>query len=167
MMLGLSFESFTLIHVALSVVGIVTGVVAMVALAGRVWRGAWHLVFLATTAATVITGFMFPISAVTPALVVGAIASLILAIAIIAYAQRHSTSWASPAYAVSGTAALYLNLFVLVAQGFMKVPLLSRLAPTQSEPPFAVAQGLLLTVTVVVGYAALRGSRGIPVATGP
>jgi hypothetical protein len=51
-------------------------------------------------------------------------------------------------------AALYLNVFVLVAQGFMKVPALHALAPTQSEPPFAIVQGIVLVIFIALGIAA-------------
>lgn len=159
MMLGLSFQAFALLHVALSLVAIVAGLVALIALARRVWLDTWHQIFLATTAATLITGFMFPISVVTPALIVGAITSVVLAIAIIAYIKLPSASWSPRTYAASAMTALYFNLFVLVAQAFMKIPLLNRLAPTQSEPPFAGAQVVLLIASVTVGFYAIRGSR--------
>jgi hypothetical protein len=47
---------------------------------------------------------------------------------------------------IGATTALYLNVFVLVVQSFMKVPALKALAPTQTEPPFLVAQSVVLVV---------------------
>jgi hypothetical protein len=61
-----------------------------------------------------------------------------------------------PIYVVCATMALYLNVFVLVVQGFQKVPALAALAPTQSEPPFLVAQVLVLALFVVLGLLAVK-----------
>jgi|SRR5579863_577406 len=60
-------------------------------------------------------------------------------------------------YVVGASMALYLNVFVLLAQLFMKVPALKALAPTQSEPPFLVAQ--LLVLLIFVGLAILAAKR--------
>lgn len=157
MVFGMSFETFTNLHVVLSLIGIVSGLVAFSALARNVWLGSWHHVFLATTLATVITGFMFPISSVTPALIVGGVALALLAVAYIALFQICQAAWSGRAYAVTGMISLYLNLFVLVAQGFMKVPFLNALAPTQSEAPFALAQLVLLIASIALGYYATTG----------
>jgi hypothetical protein len=154
---GFSIETLLALHVAVSLIGIGTGLVALPALAAGRWLGHWHAVFLVTTAATSITGF--PFSGITPALVVGAISVLTLVIAFAALYALTLRGWARPAYVVSATFALYLNLFVLVVQSFLKVPVLQPLAPTQTEAPFVAAQALLLTAGIVLGATAVIGSR--------
>ena len=58
--------------------------------------------------------------------------------------------------------ALYLNMFVLVVQLFEKVPALKELAPTQSEPPFQIAQLVVLVVFAVMGVQAARKFQSEP-----
>ncbi len=62
-------------------------------------------------------------------------------------------------YVITAVVALYLNVFVLVVQLFGKTPALAQLAPTQQEPPFVLAQALVLALFVWLGWAALRGFR--------
>ena len=52
--------------------------------------------------------------------------------------------------------SLYLNCFVGVVQAFLKQPFLKPLAPTQSEPPFVIAQAIVLLIFVVLGFLAVR-----------
>ncbi|PTQ12098.1 hypothetical protein CLG96_05895 [Sphingomonas oleivorans] len=159
MILGLSVQAFVMLHVAISLVGIATGLVALPALAAGRWLGGWNAAFLITTAATSITGFLFPIGGITPALVVGAISLVDLAIALVALYALGLRGRARIAYAVSATIALYFNLFVLVVQSFLKIPALQALAPTQTELPFIAAQSLVLAASVVLGATAILGSR--------
>lgn len=154
MIIGMSVQLFTLLHVALSLVGIVTGLVAMIALVRKIWLPAWHHVFLATTLATVITGFLFPINGLTPALAVGGLSLIVLVAAYVALFRRGQDAGAGRIYAASAMIALYFNLFVLVAQGFLKVPFLAMLAPTQTELPFVLAQLLVLVGSVALGVSA-------------
>lgn len=156
MILGLSFETFVLLHVLISIIGIVTGVVALVAML----RGAapdWVTdVFLATTALTTITGFLFPISVITPAVATGIVSTVLLVLAFLGlYAFHLSGPWRW-IYATTATAALYLNCFVLVVQSFQKLPELAALAPTQSEAPFVIAQTALLAAFVWAGWRAVQ-----------
>ncbi len=157
---GFSIETLLALHVAVSLIGIASGLVALPALAAGRWLGHWHAVFLVTTAATSITGFLFPFSGITPALVVGAISVLTLVIAFAALYAFTLRGWARPAYVVSATFALYLNLFVLIVQSFLKVPVLQPMAPTQTEAPFVAAQALLLAASMVLGATAVIGSHG-------
>jgi hypothetical protein len=110
--------------------------------------------FLATTVATSVTGFGFPISGVTPGIVIGIISLLVLAVAIYARYGRHLAGIWRRVYVITATIALYLNFFVLIAQSFMKVPFLKELAPTQSEPPFAIAQLIALVAFFSLGVLA-------------
>lgn len=160
-MTGFALQALLVTHVGISLIAIVTGLVALPALAAHRWLGGWHTTFLATTIATSVTGFLFPFNGVTPAIVVGIISMIVLGIAVFAYVRRPVSSWAPSTYAISGMIALYLNMFVLVAQLFMKVPALKALAPTGSEPPFLIAQTLLLTTSVALGYLAVVGGRSI------
>jgi hypothetical protein len=159
MMLGMSLATFTLVHVLISVVGILSGLVVVLGLAGGKRLDGWTGLFLATTVLTSLTGFMFPFEKVTPGIKLGVISVIVLAITIAAlYAFHLAGTWRT-IYAVGATLALYLNCFVLVAQLFEKVPALHELAPTGSEPPFFAAQFLVLAAFLVLGTFATKGFR--------
>jgi len=152
MILGL--QPFTFAHVLISLVGIASGFVVLFGLLAAKRLEGWTAIFLVTTVATSVTGFGFPIDVILPSHIVGIISLVLLAIAIIArYAFRLSGVW-RPVYVIGAGIALYLNVFVLIVQLFQKVPALKALAPTQSEPPFALAQGGTLVVFVVLVIAA-------------
>ena len=154
---------FTLIHILISLAGIVSGLVVLGGwLAGKQFQG-WTAFFLVTTVTTSVTGFFFPFRGFTPAYGVGIISLFVLAAAIYAlYLRRLSGVW-SKVYVINALIALYLNFFVLVAQLFQKTPALKELAPTQTEPPFATSQGIVLLLFVVLGIAAVRQFRVEPV----
>ena len=158
--MGLSI--FTLIHILISLAGIVSGLVVLGGwLAGKQFQG-WTAFFLVTTVTTSVTGFFFPFRGFTPAYGVGVISLFVLAAAIYAlYLRRLSGVW-SKAYVINALVALYLNFFVLVAQLFQKTPALKELAPTQTEPPFAISQGIVLLLFIVLGIAAVRQFRVEP-----
>jgi hypothetical protein len=153
--------AYTLVHVVLSLVGIASGLVVLLGLlAGKRHSGS-TAVFLATTAATSLTGYGFPFDHLLPSHIVGAISLVVLALAIYArYARRLAGAWRK-VYVIGAIIALYLNVFVLVVQSFMKVPVLHDLAPTQSEPPFAVVQLAVLVLFIVLGTLAVRRSKTI------
>jgi hypothetical protein len=151
---------FTLIHVLISLVGIFAGFVVLFGFIGDRPRPCWTRWFLATTALTSITGFFFPNAHITPAIKVGILSVLILAVAYYAlHGRRLAGAWRKT-YVLTATLALYLNTFVLVAQLFQKVPALHALVPTGTEPAFAAAQGALLLAFIVLGVLAVRGFRG-------
>ncbi len=158
--MGLS--TFTLIHILISLAGIVSGLVVLGGwLAGKQFQG-WTAFFLVTTVTTSVTGFFFPFRGFTPAYGVGVISLFVLAAAIYAlYLRRLSGVW-SKVYVINALIALYLNFFVLVAQLFQKTPALKELAPTQTEPPFAISQGIVLLLFIVLGIAAVRQFRVEP-----
>ncbi|KTE30049.1 MULTISPECIES: hypothetical protein [unclassified Sphingopyxis] len=156
MILGLTIPQFTLLHVAISFVGIITGLIALPAFArGRILPRLTG-VFLWTTLLTSLSGFLFPIVAFTPALGVGILSTLILVLSFWAWYVRKLAGSARTIYAVTATIALWLNLFVLVVQSFLKVPALNMLAPNGNEPPFLVAQAVLLAALVFLGYRAVK-----------
>jgi hypothetical protein len=157
MTLGMSLETFTLVHVLISVAGILSGLVVVFGLVGGRRLDGWTAVFLTTTVLTSVTGFMFPFEKVTPGIKLGIISLLVLVITIAArYAFHLAGAW-RVIYAVGATLALYLNVFVLVVQSFEKVPALHALAPTGTEPAFLVAQLVVLAAFLALGtFAAIR-----------
>ena len=157
--LGLPTATYTLIHVLISLVGIASGFVVLFGLIGGKRLDGMTALFLATTVLTSVTGFFFPFHGVTPAINVGILSLVLLAIAIaVRYALHLAGAWRT-IYVISSMMALYLNTFVLVVQSFMKVPALKALAPTQKEPPFAIAQGLVLVAFIVLIILAVKGFR--------
>jgi hypothetical protein len=159
MILGMSLATFTLVHVILSLIGIFTGVVVLIGMLKSNRLSGLTAVFLATTVLTSATGFLFPFDKLLPSHIVGVISLVVLALAILAlYVFRLAASWRW-VYVGSAVLSLYLNVFVAVVQAFLKVPFLSELAPTQKEPPFAIAQGVVLLVFVVLGILAVRSFR--------
>ena len=143
-------DTFTLVHVIISLIGIGSGLVVMIGLlTGRRLNG-WTALFLASTVATSVTGFFFPFHGFTPAIAVGILSLFLLAVAIFArYGRRLAGAWRR-IYVVTAMVALYLNVFVLIVQLFQKVPALKALAPTQSEPPFLVTQLFALALFVML-----------------
>ena len=159
MILGLTIPQFTTLHVLISFVGIIAGLIALPAFARGRLLPRTNVIFLWFTLLTSLTGFLFPIVAFTPALGTGIVSTLVLAVAFWAWYARKLAGRAAPVYAVTATMALWLNLFVLVVQSFLKVPALNALAPTGTEPPFAAAQGALLIAMIGLGYLAFKASR--------
>jgi hypothetical protein len=148
--------AYTLIHVAISLVGIGSGFVVLAGMLRGQRLDGWTKLFLWTTILTSVTGFGFPITEVTPGLVIGAISLVLLAVAVVARYQRHMAGGWRPTYVICAILAQYLNFFVLIVQSFMKVPALHALAPTQSEPPFAVTQLVVLVIFVVLIVMAVK-----------
>ncbi|MFO0872486.1 MAG: hypothetical protein U0575_00755 [Phycisphaerales bacterium] len=68
---------FTLIHVVISVLGIITGLVVVGGLLAGVRLDGWTAIFLATTTLTSVTGFGFPFTKVLPAHIVGAVSIVV------------------------------------------------------------------------------------------
>jgi hypothetical protein len=158
-------SAFTLLHVILSLVGIASGFVVISSLLASKPRAGWNTLFLVTTAATSMTGFLFPFHGFTPAIGFGIISLLVLAIAILArYRFGLAGGW-SRTYAISAVIAQYLNFFVLVVQLFRRVPALNDLAPTQSEPPFQITQLVVLILFALLGIRAAMKFHGEPLRT--
>jgi hypothetical protein len=157
MVLGMT--TFTAIHVLLSLIGIVSGLVVLFGLISANAMNRWTLIFVVTTLATSVTGFFFPFHRFTPALGVGILSMFILLAAIIAHYLFHLSSAWRWVYIVGTIVALYFNSFVLVVQAFLKVAELHMLAPTGSEPPFVLAQALVLAFYLVTGALAVKGFR--------
>jgi hypothetical protein len=157
----MSLANLTLLHVIISLIAIVTGLIEMFGLLGSKQMPGLTAIFLLTTILTSATGFLFPFTQLLPSHMVGILSLVLLAIACIAlYGMRLAGVW-RPVYVVTAMASLYLNVFVLVIQSFLKVPALHALAPSvpPSGPVFAVVQGIVLVFFVVVIIGAWRRFR--------
>ena len=153
-------QAFTLTHVAISLIAILSGlVVAYGLLTAKKFEG-WTLLFLVATVVTSVTGFFFHRDHILPSHIVGVISLLLLAGAIVArYSFRLRGSW-RVVYVDCAVASLYLNVFVLIVQAFQKISFLHALAPTGStEPAFVVVQGLVLVTFLVIGLRSVRRFR--------
>lgn len=143
-------------HVALSLIGIISGLVVFLGLLRGQKLDGWTMLFLATTILTSATGYLLPFDHVLPSHIVGGISLLMLVIALAAlYVFRLAGPWRW-IYVATAAVALYLNVFVGVVQAFQKVSFLKPLAPTQSEPAFFVTQIVVLLLFVLLGITAAR-----------
>lgn len=156
MVFGLPIDEFTRLHVLISLIGIASGFAVLAGmLLGKHCRNT-TAVFLAMTVLTSVTGFMFPLGKVGPPHIIGALSMVVLAAALWAlYGKRLVGRW-RVVYIISAVIALYLNVFVGVVQAFQKVEAINALAPTQTEPPFAIAQGATLLLFAGLGFLALK-----------
>jgi hypothetical protein len=147
------------VHVGLSLIGIASGLVVLYGLlTSRPFAG-WTALFLVTTILTSLTGFPLPPIGFDPPRAVGVISLVLLAAAVAAlYAFHLAGAWRW-IYIVSAVASLYLNVFVAVVQSFQKLSFLQPLAPTQSEPPFIVAQVVVLVAFIALGALAVMRFR--------
>jgi hypothetical protein len=163
MILGMSVGAFTLLHVIITLVAIGSGLIVVGGMFASHKLPGTTAIFLHTTALTSVTGFLFPVHGFTPALGVGILACVILPVALFAlYKERLVGAWRW-IYAIAAIASLYLNVFVLVVQSFVKVSALNALAPTQSEPPFAITQAAVLVIFILIALIAVVRFR--PVST--
>lgn len=156
MIWGMSTETFTLVHVLISLAGIASGLIVVFGLVAGKRLDGWTVIFLLTTAATSIIGFGFPFEHLSPAHKLGIVSLVVLAVVVYARYARHLAGRWRRIYVIGVAIALYLNVFVGVVQAFMKVPRLAALAPHQNEPPFLVAQLIVLLLFVVLTTVAAR-----------
>jgi hypothetical protein len=155
MMLGLSTTTFTSLHVVLSLIGIASGIIVLLGMLGAKRLDGWTGLFLATTTLTSLTGFLFPHDRLLPSHYVGVISLLALAVAMLARYGCGLQGFWRWIFVASAVAALYLNCFVAVVQAFQKLSFLERFAPTQSEPPFLIAQSIVLAILGALGILAM------------
>lgn len=150
MVLGMPLHAFTLLHVVITLVELVAGVVTVLELmAGNLSRLSG--LFLLTAALTSITGFLFPIHGWTPGLVLGVLSLVTTGLAALAlYARKLAGGWRRT-YAIAVVVTLYFDAFVAVVQSFAKIGPLHMAAPTGKELPFALTQGLVLLAFVLAG----------------
>jgi hypothetical protein len=159
----MDLATITLVHVIISLVGIVSGFIVLFGLYGSNRMPGWTALFLLTTILTNATGFLFPFTKLLPSHIIAILSLVLLAIACIAlYGTKLSGAWRW-IYVVTAMIALYFNVFVLVIQAFLKVGPLHALAPSvpPSEPPFAIAQGVVLVFFIIVIIGAVRRFRPV------
>jgi hypothetical protein len=164
MVLGMSLSAFTTLHVIISLIGIVSGIVVMLGLLGSNRMAGMTAIFLLFTILTSATGFLFPFEKLLPSHMIGILSLVLLAIACIAlYVMKLLGAWRW-IYVLTAMMSLYLNVFVLMIQSFLKVPALTALAPGNppSGPVFAVVQGVVLVFFVIVIIGAMRRYRPTP-----
>ena len=162
MTLGMSLATFTALHVAISLIGIGSGLIVVLGMISSRRLPVMTTTFMVTTALTSITGFMFPFIGVTPAVVLGILSLITLAIAALARYARHLGGRWRGTWVITAAVALYFNIFVLIVQSFRKIPALHALAPTQTEGPFKIAQLFFLVVFIAITVLAYRGFRSGP-----
>ena len=162
MILGMSLSAFVTVHVIISLIGIVAGIIVMFGMLGSNRMPGLTAIFLLFTILTSATGFLIPplvSEKLLPSHIIGALSLVLLAVACIAlYGQKLSGGWRW-IYVLTALISLYLNVFVLVVQAFQKVPALHVFAPNGNEPPFAIAQGCVLLVFIVLGVLAVKRFR--------
>jgi hypothetical protein len=163
----MSLSTFVTVHVIISLIGIVAGIIVMFGLLGSNRMPGLTAIFLLFTILTSATGFLIPpllTETLLPSHMIGILSLVLLAIACIAlYGVKLSGAWRW-IYVVTAMLSLYLNVFVLIIQSFLKVPALHVLAPSvpPSEPPFAIVQGIVLVFFVIVIIGAVRRYRPMP-----
>ncbi len=155
----LALPAFTFIHVAISLAAVVSGFIVLFGMIRNQRLNRWTAFFLATTVATSVTGFGFPITGMTPGIALGIISLVILPMVIYARYSRHLTGLWRPVYVIGAIFAFYLNFVVLIVQSFQKVGPLNALAPTQSEPPFLGVQIVSLIAFIALGTLAVKRFR--------
>jgi len=163
MILGMSLSTVTTVHVIISLIAIVSGTIVMFGLLGSNRMPGLTAIFLLFTILTSATGFLFPFEKLMPSHMIGILSLVLLAIACIAlYGMKLSGAWRG-IYVVTALISLYLNVFVLIIQSFLKVAPLHALAPSvpPSEPPFVVVQGIVLLFFVIVIVGAVRRFRPV------
>jgi hypothetical protein len=153
---GIPTHVFLQIHVALSLVALVAGLVVLYGLLNRKFLSGWTALFLVTIILTSVTGFPLPPFGLDPPRMVGILSLVLLAIAVLAiYVFRVSGPWRW-IFVITAMTALYLDAFVGVIQAFAKLSFLHELAPTGSEPPVLIVQVVVLVIFVVLGFLAVR-----------
>ena len=157
----LTLQAYTIFHVVISLIAIIAGLIVLHGwLTARRLDG-WTLIFLLFTLATSVTGFFFPFNGFTPAIGTGILSVVILLAAFAGLYVFHLEGRWRWIYLVSAAIALYLNVFVLIIQAFLKIPPLHALAPNGNEPLFAFVQGIVLLLFVIGGFLAVRRYRPV------
>jgi len=152
-------QAFTLFHVALSLIGILSGLIVLYGLLTANRMAGMTAIFLITTAATSVTGFFFQRDHILPSHITGIVALIVMIPTLYALYAKHLGGFWRAVYVIGAVISLYLNVFVLVVQLFLKVPALHALAPNAPavpDPPFATTQAVVLVAFIVLGFLAVR-----------
>ena len=157
-MTSLSMDPLTLGHVAITLIAIVSGFVVLAQMRANTLSGAWTGIFLLTSVLTSVTGFVFFAPPhFTPAQGTGAVALLILAPTLYALYGRHLAGIWRSVYVIGAVVSLYLNVFVLIIQLFLKVP---KPAIT-GGPVFGAVQGIVLVAFILAGWRGVKRFRPV------
>jgi len=144
--------ALTILHVVISLIGIVTGLIVIFGFLKPAQPGRMNSIFLLFTILTDITGYVFfPYHGITPAIKLGAISLMVLIVAVIAFRRKRTAT-----YIVAAVVAEFLNVFVLIVQSFLKIPVLNKLAPTASGPIVGITQLVVLIFFIVLAVLAIR-----------
>src|SRR6201989_116013 len=167
MILGMSLSTFVTGHVIISLIGIAAGIIVMFGMLGSNRVPGLTAIFLLFTILTSASGFLIPplvSDKLLPSHIIGALSLVLLAVACIALYGQKLSGRRRFTCVLTTLISLYLNVFVLVIQSFLKIPALHALAPSvpPSEPPFAVVQGIVLVFFVIVIVGAIRRYRPTP-----
>src|SRR5258708_8317730 len=146
MILGMSVGAFTTLHVIISLIAILAGLVVLFAMIGNRRLNGVTALFLFMTILTSVTGFFFHSKAIGPPHIVGVISLVVLAIALLALYGRKLAGVCRPVYVVAAVAPLFFNCFVGVVQAFHKIPALHALGPYGTQPPFPTTEGSTLVL---------------------
>lgn len=155
----MDLHTFTLIHTAISLLALLAGIPVVAALSHSRIAAPWTSVFLVLAILTSLTGFLFPIHGLTPALTTGIVACLVFAVVLMARYSLRLDGAGRWLYAVGMVISLYLLVFVTIAQAFNKIGFLHNLAPTGAEAPFAIVQLVVLIGFVVLALRVARRFR--------
>ena len=163
-MTQLATDPLTLVHLAICLAAIATGIPVLAAMMKGRTPVTLTGIFLGLTVLVSITGFLFKNASVTPGMVIGAISLIVLAVALFAIYGRHLAGRWRTTYVITATLALYLNVFVLVIQSFIKIPALHALVPSipPAGPIFGAVQGVVLIAFVVAGWKAVKAGPATP-----
>jgi hypothetical protein len=156
MVLGMALSTFTRVHVIISLIAIVSGLLTVSGMARGQRTDGWTGLFLLTTVLTSVSGFLFPFDRLLPSHQVGIVTLVVLAVVLVG---RYGTSLGGAwrwMYPIGCVIALYLNVVVLMVQSFQKIPALAALAPTQSELPFQLGQLAVLALFLWLAVGAVR-----------
>jgi len=151
--------ALTLFHTLLSLIAIATGIRVVYGFLNNQTYPGWTTTYIVTTTLTLITSFLFPFHGFTPAIGVGILCILILIPTLYAKYRTSLTGIWRVVYVAGSAVLFYFNCFVLIAQSFQKISFLHALAPTGSEPPFAISQAVLLIGAIILGVMAVRRFR--------
>jgi hypothetical protein len=152
----MSLSAVTTLHVILSLVAMLAGIVVMIGMLASLRLSFWAGLFFATAIVTSATGYLFPASELLPSHIVGAVSLIALVLAALAFYSGRLRGPRRWLFVVCVTLALYLDVFVGVVQAFQKLAFFHALAPTQTEAPFAIAQLAVLAIFLAWGFFALR-----------
>lgn len=152
----IGIHTFIMIHVVLSLIGIFSGFIVVSGMLRNKLLEGWTVLFLASTVLTSMTSLYFRVPFFSTTIAVAIISLIVLAVAILAlYGYRLAGPWRW-SFVMGAVLALYLNVFLAVAQLFKKVQLLRSMAPTLSEPPFYAVQLVVMIIFIMIGARALR-----------